>query len=278
MPAEDALQHDEVERDRDEIEMLSALSTEMVALHKTQLGRGPTRPRRTATHDASARSATPSSLTDFAPWTRWLVVVMAGTMLLFGIDIVLHPFPAAVSDPFQKFVSCAIFFGAAALCVMKGLASKHERSAWWLFALAMALWGAGAVYFAVVLWNTEEPPVPSIADGFWLVFYLPAYAALYKLLRKRSGSARRGVWLDALVGGLGVGAAGAALVFQVVLANTEGTVAVRRTFVSLGPTCVLCSATILFERALSSSVSSRSRSTSYFGASSVGIATSSSHL
>jgi two-component system cell cycle response regulator len=229
MPAEDASQHDEVERDRDEIEMLSALSTEMVALHKTQLGRGPTRPRRTATHDASARSATPSSLTDFAPWTRWLVVVMAGTMLLFGIDIVLHPFPAAVSDPFQKFVSCAIFFGAAALCVMKGLASKHERSAWWLFALAMALWGAGAVYFAVVLWNTEEPPVPSIADGFWLVFYLPAYAALYKLLRKRSGSARRGVWLDALVGGLGVGAAGAALVFQVVLANTEGTVAATAT-------------------------------------------------
>ena len=93
----------------------------------------------------------------------------------------------------------------------------------------MALWGAGSVYFAVFLWNTEEPPVPSIADGFWLVFYLPAYAALYKLLRKRSGSVRRGVWLDALVGGLGVGAAAAALVFQVVLANTEGTVAATAT-------------------------------------------------
>ena len=173
--------------------------------------------------DTQQRSAVArASLT---PWTGWLLTAMAVTVLLFGIDILFHPLPPAVSGAFAKFASCSIFFGAAALCVMKGRASHEERSAWWLFALAMALWGAGALYFAVVLWDAEEVPYPSIADGFWIVFYLPAYAALYKLLRIRSRSTGRGAWLDALVAGLGVGGAGAALVFRVVLENTSGTAA-----------------------------------------------------
>ena len=148
---------------------------------------------------------------------------MAGTVLLYAIDILFHPLPPAVSELFQKFASCSIFFGAAALCVMKGRASRDERSAWWLFALAMALWGTAALYYAVVLWDRKHVPYPSVADGFWLAFYLPAYAALYRLLRKRAGSFGKGVWLDALVGGLGVGGAGAALVFQGVLEHTDGT-------------------------------------------------------
>jgi diguanylate cyclase (GGDEF)-like protein len=150
---------------------------------------------------------------------------MVATTLLYGSDLLFHPLPTAVSDLFQKFVSCAIFFGAAALCVAKGRASGDERSAWWLLALAMGLWGAGEVYYAVFLWDARVVPVPSVADIFWLVFYLPAYAGLFKLLRRRSGSGRKRVWLDALVGALGVGCASAAVVFQIVLAHTSGTVA-----------------------------------------------------
>lgn len=170
-------------------------------------------------HDGPERVA----LTRSAPWTAWLLAAMAVTVLLYGIDLLFHPLPSAASDLLQKFGSCSIFLGAAALCVMKGRASNDEHSAWWLFALAMALYAGGQGYFDVVYWNSTDVPYPSLADGFWLGFYLPAYAALYKLLRKRSGPARRGVLLDALVGGLGVGGAGAALVFQEVLTNTGGT-------------------------------------------------------
>jgi two-component system, cell cycle response regulator len=196
LPVGDDSQHDGPERVRHEREMLSARST-------------------TAS----------TSLCGSAPWTGWLVAVMAGTVLLFGIDILFHPLPAPVSELFQKFASCWVFFGAAALCMLKGRTAGGERFAWWLFALAMTLWGTAALYFAVFQWNLEEVPFPSVADGFWLAFYLPAYAALYKLLRKWSGSASRGVWLDALVGGLGVGGGAAALVFGVVLANATGTAA-----------------------------------------------------
>jgi diguanylate cyclase len=172
------------------------------------------------------RSPTAStSLTRSAPWTGWLLAVIAGTVLLYGIDIVFHPLPPAGSTLFQKFAGTWVFFGAAALCVMKGRRSD-ERSAWWLFALAMALWGTASLYYAVFLWDLAVVPVPSLADGFWLAFYLPAYAGLYKVLRKWAGfSFGKGVWLDALLGGLGVGGTAAAVVFGVVLDNTTGTLA-----------------------------------------------------
>ena len=147
---------------------------------------------------------------------------MAGTVLLYGIDILFHPVSAAVSELFQQFAASALFFGAAALCVVKGRRSPDERSVWWLFALGMVLWGTGSVYYSISLWDREVVPYPSVADGFWLAFYIPVYAALYILLRKRAGSAARGVWLDAVVAGLGVGGAGAALGFQTVLEHSEG--------------------------------------------------------
>ena len=121
-----------------------------------------------------------------------------------------------------------MFFGTALLCALRARASEEERSAWWLLALAMTLWGSGASYFGIFLWDASEP-VPSPADIFWVAFYLPAYAALWKLLRHRAGSLSKGVWLDALVGALGVGGAAAALVFQPVLDHTSGSAGAVKT-------------------------------------------------
>jgi diguanylate cyclase (GGDEF)-like protein/putative nucleotidyltransferase with HDIG domain len=162
-------------------------------------------------------------------WTGWLIAAMAGALLLYAVNIVFEPLPSAVSAELERFTPCFVFFGAAVLCVVKGRASGPERWAWWFFALAMALWGTGALYFGLVPPDNTAAPAPYLADLFWLLFYLPAYAALYSLLRQRAGSARWSVWLDGLIGGLGVGGAGAALVFQAVLQNTEGTAVVTLT-------------------------------------------------
>ncbi len=167
----------------------------------------------------------PEAHTRSVRWSTWLLAVMVAMEVVYGIDILFEPLPPAVSTLFQKFASNAIFYGAAALCVVKGRAVRADRSAWYLFALAMALWGTGGFYYAIFLWSAEVVPFPSPADFFWVVFYLPAYAALFKLLRNRARSSGRGVLLDALVAGLGLGGAGAALAFQVVLENTQGEVA-----------------------------------------------------
>ena len=160
-----------------------------------------------------------------ACWANWLVAALAGTVVVYAVDILFHPLPGGASELFQKFASGAIFFGAAILCARKARAPGAPSSAWWLLALAMFLWGLGSVYYTVFLWDAAEVPVPSPSDVFWIVFYLPAYAALYRLLKHQVGTFPRGAWLDALVGGLGVGGAAAALVFGVVLDDTPGSVA-----------------------------------------------------
>jgi two-component system cell cycle response regulator len=166
--------------------------------------------------------ATQPPVTRLGPWAGWLVAGMAATVVLYAVDLTFAPLSADVSELFQKFASCAVFFGASALCAAKARASADERSAWGLFALAMALWGSASIYYTLFLWDRAVVPIPSAADGLWLLFYLPAYGALYKLLRTRAGSIGRGVWLDALVGALGVGGAAAAVVFGVVLRHTDG--------------------------------------------------------
>jgi len=170
------------------------------------------------------RLSTRVSPPDRAPgWTAWLVAAMTATVALYGIDIVVHPLAPAASDLLKKYAAGSVFFGAATLCAVKARSSRDERFAWWSFALAMTLWGTASLYFAVILWDRASIPYPSVADGFWLAFYVPAYGALLSLLRRRAGGARRSVWLDALVGGLGVGGAGAAVAFQAVLAHGGGT-------------------------------------------------------
>jgi diguanylate cyclase (GGDEF)-like protein len=148
---------------------------------------------------------------------------MVATLALHAADIVFHPIPAGMSEMLQKYGPSVVFFAAAALCVTKGRAATHERIEWGLFALAMVLWGTASTYYAIALWNLDAVPVPSIADGFWIAFYVPAYIAISRLLRKRAGSFGKGAWLDAVIGALGVGSAAALLVFQAVLERTAGT-------------------------------------------------------
>ncbi|MET0461105.1 MAG: HD domain-containing phosphohydrolase [Ilumatobacteraceae bacterium] len=153
--------------------------------------------------------------------------------MLRATDILFHPpFPGAVHDLLTRFTSGVVFFGSAALCVARGSRAPNERSAWWALASGFALWGAGDLYQLNVLVDRSSVSYPSIADGLWLAFYVPAYAAIISLMRKQAGSVPRAFWLDALIGGLGVGGAAAAVAFGVVVENSNGTVAATVTNVA----------------------------------------------
>jgi diguanylate cyclase (GGDEF)-like protein len=147
-----------------------------------------------------------------------MVLVVA----VFAADLVGGVLPPGASSFFQKFASCVIFFAAGALCIARARVAGAERRAWRLFAVATTLWGAGALYYAVALWDRSVVPYPSVADAFWLAFYIPAFGALGSLLRSRAVANRGGIWLDGLVAGLGVGGTAAAIAFQEVLESSGG--------------------------------------------------------
>jgi len=123
---------------------------------------------------------------------------------------------------FERWASPTLIYASAAACLARAIFVRVERSAWLLAGIAIFLWGTGLLYFTVFQWNLDEIPVPSIADAFWLLFYLPAYAALVLLFRNRLRGLGRILWVDGVTAALAIGAIAAAVVFHTVLKSVEG--------------------------------------------------------
>ena len=114
-----------------------------------------------------------------------------------------------------------VMIAAGVLCVARGVSLKDERLAWILLGSAVIAWGAADTLWEFTVSNDPSPPFPSYADIGFLAVYPLAYAAIILLLRSRAGGLRSSLWLDGVIGGLAVAAAGSAVVFQAVL-NTLG--------------------------------------------------------
>jgi diguanylate cyclase (GGDEF)-like protein/putative nucleotidyltransferase with HDIG domain len=104
-----------------------------------------------------------------------------------------------------------------------------ERGAWLLLAGGMACWTLGDVYYSAVLSGDPDPPYPSLGDAAYAAFYPFIYVGLVLLVRSRSTGLGRSVWLDGAIAATGVAALAAAALFEVVVAETKGSIAVVAT-------------------------------------------------
>src|SRR5215213_1309568 len=123
-------------------------------------------------------------------WPRWIVAAMGLTVAVYAIDLRSDLLTPHASALLGQVAGCWMFFGAGMLCFLRGRAAREDRIAWWSCALAMTGWGLATVFYLVVL-------DPWVGYRLWLASYLPAYVAVLAVLRKRSGSVSRGVWIDA---------------------------------------------------------------------------------
>ncbi len=123
---------------------------------------------------------------------------------------------------FEVWLYNAIILAAAGTCVARGLMRRTERPAWLALGAGMVSWSAADVTYAILYGAAAEPPYPSVSDALWLAFYPASYAALLLLVRSRLREFTASLWLDGLIGAFAAAAIAAALVFQPVLASTEG--------------------------------------------------------
>jgi two-component system, cell cycle response regulator len=122
---------------------------------------------------------------------------------------------------FDNWIYYGLLLGAAGACLARGMHGDHERRAWLALGIGVLSWTVGDLYWVAFL-RDGTVPFPSPADAFYLGFFPAAYASFVLLLRARTDSVPRSLWLDGLIGGLAVSALGAAVVFQAVLESTEG--------------------------------------------------------
>ena len=114
-----------------------------------------------------------------------------------------------------------IVVGAAFLCGLRAASRAEDRAAWTLLTFALTSWALGELYWDVVIGPSNNAPIPSASDAFWLLFYPPAYAALARLTRTRRARFRRAL-LDGLIGAFGVASVFAAVIFDTVLRHSHG--------------------------------------------------------
>jgi len=107
----------------------------------------------------------------------------------------------APNDPlYDTWIYSALLVTAVAACAARAVTSETERLAWGLMATGMGAWTLGDMYWTVELASRPSVPVPSVADGLYLLFYPLAYATLVTLVRRVASLAQRDLWLDGVIG------------------------------------------------------------------------------
>ena len=88
--------------------------------------------------------------------------------------------------------------------------------------VAISLGVIGNLVYTLAIAPMAEEPFPSVADLFYLAYYLPLYVTLVVLIRSRVSRFHASMWLDGVVGALGAGAVAVALLLGPALELTEG--------------------------------------------------------
>ena len=116
----------------------------------------------------------------------------------------------------------AVYVGAAVVCTSAARRTVGDRLAWWSMTLGLVLGVVGNLVYTLVIARMPEEPFPSIADVFYLGYYLPLYVALVALIRARVPRFHASMWLDGVVGALGAAAVAVAALLGPALELTEG--------------------------------------------------------
>ncbi|WP_307824437.1 putative bifunctional diguanylate cyclase/phosphodiesterase [Geodermatophilus bullaregiensis] len=147
------------------------------------------------------------------------------TLALFTTGVGSRPDGAAWASAYDLVLYNAVYVGGAVVCVLAAVRHAAERLAWASLALALLLSVGGNLAWTLVLAPMGEPPYPSVADAFWIAYFLPLYVALIGLIRTRVGRFHTSMWLDGGIGALGATAVAVALLLEPALRLTEGDLA-----------------------------------------------------
>ena len=108
------------------------------------------------------------------------------------------------------------------LCLGGAWQARREQTAWLLIGIGVLAWALGNLYYTVVLYDLEAPPIPSPADVGFLLFPVLAGAGVFALVRARTRDVPTTLWIDGAIAALAVTAVSAAIVFQTAFDNVSG--------------------------------------------------------
>jgi diguanylate cyclase (GGDEF)-like protein len=152
----------------------------------------------------------------------WVIAAVGGIAIFAGHAVLGDR--VGLDDFFNRYWYNALIVLAAAAGVVRAVTGRSERAAWIAFAAGVVSWSVGELLFDFVYGG--DPPFPSVADAFFLAFYPACYVGICLLVRSRISEITPMVWFDGAMAAIAAAALGSAVLFEVVLRNTDGSTAV----------------------------------------------------
>ncbi len=154
--------------------------------------------------------------------SRLALTLTLAALGLFATGVGPRPQGEAWTVLYDLVLYNAVYVLAAWVCLEAAGRSRLERTAWAAMAVALLLGVVGNLLYTLVISEMDPEPFPSIADAFYLGYYLPLYIALLGVIRARVPRFHAGMWLDGVIGGLGGAGVAVAYLLGPALRMTEG--------------------------------------------------------
>ena len=153
----------------------------------------------------------------------WIHVTRAASavgLALFAVVTVAAPQEGPTSAFFNVWFYNGLMVGACVVVGSRAVLVERERTAWTVFTLALVSWTFGEIWYAAV----QPEAYPSLADLGFLGFYPLVYVGMVLHLRERARSVADTLWVDGITASLAAAALAAAVLVELVLETTEGSV------------------------------------------------------
>jgi diguanylate cyclase (GGDEF)-like protein len=150
----------------------------------------------------------------------WKVAAIGGLVTFAAYTL----FGDGFDQFFNRYWYNALILLAAGSAVARAVMVRSERTASIAFAAGISSWAVGEILFDFVY--AGDPPYPSVADVFYLLFYPACYIGMAILVRHRLSEFTPMVWFDGAMAAIAAAALGSAVLFEVVLNRTDGTTSV----------------------------------------------------
>ncbi len=112
-----------------------------------------------------------------------------------------------------------IVVGAAVSCLARAWLVPKERLPWLVLGVGLVFDATGEIYYTLAFGDSGNPPIPSLADLFYLLYYPAVYLGLVLLVRERMERFSASNWLDGVVAALTSAAVIAAIAFEPIVRN-----------------------------------------------------------
>ncbi len=148
-------------------------------------------------------SAAGGSSRPFAVWhdgvptfVRVLFIMLVALVVGLAVHGLVNLGGDGIHTLLDAWVSCAAEALAAVLCALAAIRSERNRVAWLLIAVAMGLWAAGDVIWAI---RGDPEATATVSDVFWLAWYPLLVVALVLLVRDRVPRFELHRWIDGVI-------------------------------------------------------------------------------